>query len=90
MNKIVTRLSEDGCVVRINNELGTVHRGDEIKTSEESFFVKSYDFEKDTFWAIKKNEYEKTFEIAINDVISVKKSSYKDLENLVGSHFAFH
>lgn len=85
MNKIVTRLSENGCVVRINNELGTVNRGDGIKTTEESFFVKSYDFEKDTFWAIKKNEYEKTFEVAVSDIVSVEKSDYKDLEGLTGT-----
>ncbi len=90
MNKIVTRLSEEGCVVRINDELGTVHRGDEIKTNEDAFLVKSYNFEKDTFWASKKSEMGQTFEVAVNDVISVIKANYKDLEKLTGNSLLGH
>lgn len=76
MNKIVTRLSENGCVVRINNELGTVHKGDEIRTNNDVFLVKSYDFEKDTFWATNKENQEKALEISVNEVINFKKNGY--------------
>jgi hypothetical protein len=82
MNKIVTRLSEEGCVVRINDKLSTVYRGDEIKTNKDVFLVKSYNFEKDIFWAIKKNEISEVVEVNVNDVVSVVKTGYKGLEKL--------